>query len=377
VEQFWVIRDQARSGPFSEAEILRAYRDGELKSTDRLWAEGVPTPVTVAEAFTQMREQGPVGEIDLTLVDVDEPGAAQTGESPYRPPLAAVEDRSDSEVHYAGFWVRYGANLLDSIIVLALAVVLGLLLGMLTRILGMGPLSAEWIGFAITLALTWLYIVLGESGPASATWGKRAFHLRVLGAERLDRISFLRATGRFLGRYLSMMVFMIGYLIQPFNARRRALHDFLSGTVVVVEREYSRLLLALMLVLSLVLPAGIIVAVAVPAYQQYVVRAKVSTALRQVTPATVAIERFLATQGHSPASLTDAGFDTRRGLAGIRRIAYDAASGVITVTLDFAPVDGSTVLIVPDQIENDAITWSCQPGTLPARWVPRPCPPGA
>jgi uncharacterized RDD family membrane protein YckC len=378
VEQFWVIRGQERSGPFSEAEILRAYRDGELKSTDRLWAQGVPTPVTVAEAFTQMREQGPAREIDLTLVELDEPaGAEAADESPYRPPLAAVEDRDDSDVRYAGFWVRYSANVLDSIILVAFALVLGFALGLLTSSLGMGALSAEWIGFAITLVLTWLYIVLGESSPASATWGKRAFHLQVLGADHFDRISFLRATGRLLGRYLSTLLFMIGYLIQPFNARRRALHDFLSGTVVVVQRQYSRLLIALMLVLSLVLPAGIIVAVAVPAYQQYVVRAKVSTALRQVTPATVAIQRYLAAQGRSPASLDEAGFDTRRGLAGVRRLAFDAASGVITVTFDFAPVDGSTVLIVPDQIENDAISWSCQPGTLPARWLPRQCPPGA
>src|SRR5207342_449609 len=98
-----------------------------------------------------------------------------------------------------------------------------------------------------------------------------------------------RATGRLLGRYLSMLLFMIGYLMQPFNARKRALHDFLSGTVVVVERQYSRLLVALAVVLGLALPVVIGAAVVVPAYQKYVVRAKVGAALRQVTPATVAI----------------------------------------------------------------------------------------
>ena len=170
---------------------------------------------------------------------------------------------------------------------------------------------------------------------------------------------------------------MVGYLIQPFNARKRALHDFLSGTVVVVQRQYSRLLVALMLVLSIAVPVVIIVAVALPAYQEYLVQAKVSAALRQVTPATVAIQRYLRAQRRPPDSLAEAGFDTRRGLAGVRRLGFDAATGVITVTLDFAPVDGSTVLIVPDQIENDAITWSCQAGTLPARWLPRQCPPRA
>ena len=124
-------------------------------------------------------------------------------ESPYRPPVAAVEDRSDGEVRYAGFWVRYGANVLDGVIVAGLAIVLGLALGIVTRVLGMGPLSAEWISFAITLVLTWLYVVLGESGPASATWGKRAFHLQVLGAER-PRAHLLSALDRPASRPLSV-----------------------------------------------------------------------------------------------------------------------------------------------------------------------------
>ncbi len=148
-----------------------------------------------------------------------------------------------------------------------------------------------------------------------------------------------------------------------------------AGTVVVVERQYSRLLVGCAVVLGLVLPVVIGAAVVAPAYQQYVVRAKVDAALRQVTPATVAIQQFLAAQGHAPASLAEAGFDVRRGLAGVRRVDYDAASGVITVMLDFEPARGRTVLFIANQIENDAITWRCQAGTLPPGWLPRQCPP--
>ena len=377
VEQFWVIRDRRRSGPFSEAEILRAYREGELKGTDRLWAEGVPEPVTVAEAFAHLRGVEPTGEIEFTLVpsdELDESSAADP--SPYRTPLAYVDDRADAQVRYAGFWVRYSAYVLDAIILGVLMVVVAFVMAAATTVLGVSLLESQWVSIGTVTALGWLYFALGESGSASATLGKRAFHLQVLGADYTDRISFLRATGRFLGRYLSSFLFLIGYLIQPFNARKRALHDFLSGTVVVVEHPYSRFLVALIIVISLVVPILGGAAVALPAYRDYTMRVKVSEALRQVMPATVAVQRYLTRTGQVPASLSEAGFDTRRALAGVGRLAFDSSTGVITVTFAFEPVEDSTMLIVPTQIVDGAIVWSCQAGTLPPRLLPRQCPPG-
>ena len=185
------------------------------------------------------------------------------------------------------------------------------------------PGRVAWITFAIGFLIGWLYIALGESGPASATWGKRAFHLQVLGADRLDRISFLRATGRLLGRYLSMLLFMIGYLMQPFNARKRALHDFLSGTVVVVERQYSRLLVALMIVLER-RPAGRASAwpLWLPAYQHYVVQAKVSAALQ---PGHARHRRDPALSGRTG---TRPGFAGRGGIRHAQRPRRRTAAGL-------------------------------------------------
>jgi uncharacterized RDD family membrane protein YckC len=278
VDQFWVIRDRERSGPFSEAEILRAHREGELKGTDRLWAEGLPAAVTVDEAFAQMGGQEPVGDIDFSLVptdDLDESSVADT--SPYRPPLANVDDRTDAQVRYAGFWVRYSAYVLDTIILGILMVVVAFAMSAATTVLGVRLLESQWVSIGTFTAVGWLYFALGESGSASATLGKRAFHLQVLGADYSDRISFLRATARFLGRYLSALLLMIGYLIQPFNARKRAMHDFLSGTVVVVEHPYSRFLVGLIIVISLVVLMVVGAAVALPAYRDYTARIKVSS----------------------------------------------------------------------------------------------------
>ena len=131
-----------------------------------------------------------------------------------------------------------------------------------------------------------------------------------------------------------------------------------------------------MIVLGLAGPVLIVAALAGPVYQYFVVLGRVATTLRQITPATVAVRNYLGVQGRPPDSLDEAGFETNRRLDGIRQLTFDAATGVITVTFDFAPVDGKTVLIIPDQIRNAGIIWSCRAGTLERRWVPWRCPPG-
>jgi uncharacterized RDD family membrane protein YckC len=392
LDQFWVIRNGARTGPFSEDDVLRAYRDGTLRGSDLLWADGVAAPVTVAAAFAQLDadvlpiERSAAAAPKVTTLSLEPIESAarslQADPSPYRPPATALEDRpgtgSRGEPRYAGFWVRYGASVIDTFILFVIALVIGIVLALVSS--GGGRRSFDWLGFGSSLAVTWLYLALGESSAARATWGKRAFHLQVLDADYLGRISFARATGRFAARYVSILALMIGYLIQPFNGRKRALHDFIAGTVVVVERDYSRLLVALMIVLGLIVPVAVIGlggAVVLPAYQTYAVRQKVAAVLSQVTPATVAVQEYLSRAGQVPGSLEETGFDARQPLSGISAIQYTPGSGVIAVTLGVEPVVGKTVQVVPARIDNNRIFWACRPGTLQPDLIPEDCPPGA
>jgi uncharacterized RDD family membrane protein YckC len=47
-----------------------------------------------------------------------------------------------------------------------------------------------------------------------------------------NRISFLRATGRYFAKILSALILLIGYIIAAFTARKQALHDMLASTLV-------------------------------------------------------------------------------------------------------------------------------------------------
>lgn len=81
------------------------------------------------------------------------------------------------------------------------------------------------------IVMQWLYFAILESSEKQATLGKRAMRLVVTDVDG-GRISFGRATGRYFGRILSGMIFMVGYIMQPFTEKKQALHDMIASTLV-------------------------------------------------------------------------------------------------------------------------------------------------
>jgi uncharacterized RDD family membrane protein YckC len=70
-----------------------------------------------------------------------------------------------------------------------------------------------------------------ESSPLQATIGKLATGLYVTDTNG-ERISFGRAAGRFLGKFLSGLFCYIGYIIAGFTEKKQALHDMIAGCLV-------------------------------------------------------------------------------------------------------------------------------------------------
>lgn len=137
-------------------------------------------------------------------------------------PPRATETRShlftDWSVAYATFGQRLAASLIDYLI-------------LIVPLFFLQALGTSEKLFA-TLLLYWLYPALMESGPSGATFGKKRMGIRVTGRDGY-RISFLQATGRHFGKYLSCFLFFIGYFMVLWDSRRQALHDKLAGTLVV------------------------------------------------------------------------------------------------------------------------------------------------
>ena len=162
------------------------------------------------------------------------------------PPYAGVP--AAPRVEYAGFWLRFLAYLIDSV-VMTLGVVLVLI--PLIFLTGLGALLSRFhpgeelgdagilfliglflLAVTVSLAVTWLYHALMESSEWQATVGKRALGLVVTDMAG-QRITFGRATGRHFDKIITNMIpAFIGYLMAAFTEKRQALHDMLAGCLV-------------------------------------------------------------------------------------------------------------------------------------------------
>jgi uncharacterized RDD family membrane protein YckC len=128
-----------------------------------------------------------------------------------------------ASVEYGGFWIRLVAAIIDGIILAIVQFILNLFIDDFTaRNLVNGVVG-------------WLYSAGLESSAQQATIGKRAMGLQVTDLSG-DRISFLRATGRYFAKILSVLIFFIGFIMIAFTEKKQGLHDMIAGTLVIKNR---------------------------------------------------------------------------------------------------------------------------------------------
>lgn len=140
----------------------------------------------------------------------------------------------------AGFWIRFVATLVDSILLfvlmLAIAVPIGLSAGITAALadpMGMAHLLAS-LGAAFT-AITFLLPMLYEVvfvGWRGQTPGKILLKLKIIRTDG-GEVDYVKAFIRWIGKLVSGFTLLIGYLIAAFTTNKRALHDFIAGTRVI------------------------------------------------------------------------------------------------------------------------------------------------
>jgi type IV pilus assembly protein PilA len=131
-------------------------------------------------------------------------------------------------------------------------------------------------------------------------------------------------------------------------------------------------LIELMIVVAII---GILAAVAIPAYQDYTIRAKVTEGLGLASAGKTAISEFFATNGRLPANNDSAGMATAESISG-----NDVASvtvgvnGVMSILFSgAAPLGGATLLLTPDT-NGGRVRWDCKTlGSLDNRYRPSSC----
>jgi len=137
---------------------------------------------------------------------------------------------------YGGFWIRFGALIIDVIILSVIRLILWLPL--MLRIFS-APEEAQSLGFIgiqMLVNLIDFLIRIGYGtyfvGRFGATPGKMACGLKVVQMDG-GKVSYPRALARSFAKVLSGLILGIGFLMAAFDEEKRTLHDRICETRVV------------------------------------------------------------------------------------------------------------------------------------------------
>lgn len=284
---------------------------------------------------------------------------------------------------YAGFWARFAASFVDAWVVTLLYLIPGGIFGVFAAMVAetgsKGPSDSLSIGYIICFFVaSAAYFTIMEAGDKSATYGKRWFGLKVVDLEG-NRISRGRAFGRWISHFLSYITLYLGFLIQPFTKKRQALHDMTSGTIVVVSdggKKHSGVVISIAAIVGGTAAIGVLAAVAIPAYQDYTIKAKIMEGYSLGTEASRAVEAYYLQTGNIPTTLGEVGITSTSGTY-VSSVQVNPQNAEIIVTYSNtnpSQINGKTLTLMPTQKnKGDAVTWKCSSSEIATKYLPAPC----
>lgn len=176
-------------------------------------------------------------------------------------------DNAEQPVKYPGFWLRVAANLLDGVIIQIAIFFVTIVLGVFLAATDISEIDsmqsydttpAEYgdvdsgfeempeypemstsdiaiFIFVLGMSVAY-YTILNAHKKFKATFGKYVLDMQVLDLQG-NKISYLRSFWRHVCSYisaiLSIFTFGLPYWMMLLNDKRRPLHDFMAGTIVV------------------------------------------------------------------------------------------------------------------------------------------------
>lgn len=239
-------------GPISESELQALVQSGVIRPDTLVWREGLTNwlpysqagqaaasaPSAMPPATSDPTPSGQVicSECGKTFPPDDVVRLDNAWVCASCKPAALQKVREGVSIgagfEYASIWTRFCAKFLDGLIV-------GLPLLALYFSFAMNSEGGNPMGQAAFEGLAQLgFYAVGVIyntffiGKYGATPGKMACKIQVITANG-EKVSYLRALGRYFAEIVSGLICYIGYIIAIFDNQKRSLHDHICNTRVV------------------------------------------------------------------------------------------------------------------------------------------------
>ena len=141
-----------------------------------------------------------------------------------------------------------------------------------------------------------------------------------------------------------------------------------------MKKQQGFTLIELMIVVAII---GILAAIAIPAYQDYTIRAQVSEGLNLSGGAKAAVTEYFQDRGTMPSNNATAGLAGATDIQGkyVESVTV-GANGVITVDYGksaHAVIQPNSIRMTPDTSSSGSVQWNCDSAAIENKHLPAAC----
>lgn len=150
-------------------------------------------------------------------------------------------------VEYAGFWRRFAAVLIDTLVLLIIITPLLYFFSEGSYLIGFDPQGDVFAQITV-LPIDWNYLLINDLLPMilviffwvrfRGTPGKQLMNCEVVDANTFGNLTVGQSILRYIGYFLSTLPLCLGFLWVAWDKKKRGFHDLLAHTVVIrVNRD--------------------------------------------------------------------------------------------------------------------------------------------